>query len=109
MRQTELSHDSLSAVHEFSVRGYFFVLTNVVLAVVRTESLIVSTRGRFENDAIPLALIGQLPESGPVLYVPGRQDSVSHLRLVFLSLVAIAEAPTGGAHILRIIVCIVIN
>ena len=61
------------------------------------------------DSTIPLALIGKLPEGGPVFDVSGSEDSVAHFRLMFLGLVTIAEAPTSRTDILRVVVSVVVN
>ena len=56
-----------------------------------------------------LALFGKLFEALPIPNESGSEDCVTHFTLMLLSLVPVAEAPTGGADILAVVVRIISN
>ena len=53
------------------------------------------------REAVAVQLVSQLAEGFPVFEVAGREQSVAHL-LVFVQLVAVAQAPTARAESLRV-------
>lgn len=69
----ETGHDSLSAVHELSMRRDFFILP-LLLLLIGTSGLFIG-----EEDPEPLALVGKLSKSVPVFDVARGEDGVAHL------------------------------
>ena len=89
------------------MRCDLFVLTNRELTL-RLERIVVTLSSRVD-DPITLTLISELPKGGPVFDIPGREDSVAHLRLVLLGLVSIAKAPASRTDILGVVVGVVLS
>ena len=94
-------HDSLRTVHELSMWCDFFVLT---LLLVRASCFLSSI-----DNSKTLTLVSKLSESVPVFDVTWCEDSVSHLRLVLLSLIPVAEAPTSCTHVFGVVVSVVVD
>jgi hypothetical protein len=91
----KLRERCLRRMHELLVRGDLLVVPHL------------AAWGR--QRAVPLALLRKLAESVPILDIAGRENSVTHFRLMLLGLIPVAETPARGTHVFGVVVRVVVE